>query len=364
MAKSQEPKGPPCDLFPETGLVKQYEPYIRKWVGNFCEGNPEASYDETLRKAIAIAWEVEQRFKHELGYDFTTPLRYALKALYKSDEMRAPLMTRAEYAREKALDNPPMPELKLGNRQRIVFDLNWTILKKLFNDIVNYVIHPNHASDNAPSPIESRHRVVAGVLLLPGDDVMGAYQRISDNIRIPLEDRRPSQKLAGWIRAIVDHLVRRQREADQEAANQLRGDYSPVFFDALPRAVVKFCQPKRPFRVLKRNEAVLSLDTPVGEGEDGKLTLHDVIAAPEPSSDEEGQHRILKEAAEAIRSSLSPIEAKVGDALLARLDRLDQLKSRGILADVAKEIGVTRGAVSKARDRFAQKVVGWIGAHK
>ena len=54
----------------------------------------------------------------------------------------------------------------------------------------------------------------------------------------------------------------------------------------------------------------------------------------------------------------------MGAALLARLDRLDQLKSRGVLADAAKEIGVTRSAVSKARDRFAQKIAGWIGTRK
>ena len=292
MAKSQDPKGPPCDLFPKTGLVKQYELYIRKWVANFCEGNPEVSYDETLRKAISIAWEVEQRFKPELGYDFTTPLRHALKALYKSEEMRVPLMTRAEYVHERALDNPPMPSLSLSKGKRIIFDLNWTILKKILNDIVNYILHPSHSCDAAPPPIESRHRVTAAVSLLPGDNVMATYLRISDNIRIPLQDQRPSQKLAGWIRAIMDHLVRRQREADQEAQNQLRGDYAPVFLAALPAAVVKFCQPKRPFRILKRSQAVISLDTPVGE--DGKLNLHDVIAAPGPSSDEEGQHRILK----------------------------------------------------------------------
>ena len=69
------------DPFPKSGLVKQYEPFIRKHVGEFCKRYPGLQRDGVLLEAIRIACNTEKRFKPELGHDFSTPLRHALKGL-------------------------------------------------------------------------------------------------------------------------------------------------------------------------------------------------------------------------------------------------------------------------------------------
>jgi hypothetical protein len=74
---------PGYDPFPKSGLVKQYEPFIRKYVGGFCERYPGLQRDGVLFEAVAIATKVEQAFKPELGHDFSTPLRHALKGLHR-----------------------------------------------------------------------------------------------------------------------------------------------------------------------------------------------------------------------------------------------------------------------------------------
>ena len=71
------------DPFPRSGLVKQYERFIRKHVREFCAGYPGLQYELALGWAIERAIAAEARFKPELGNDFSTFLRPYLRRLHR-----------------------------------------------------------------------------------------------------------------------------------------------------------------------------------------------------------------------------------------------------------------------------------------
>jgi hypothetical protein len=144
------------DPFPKTGLVKQYEPFIRKQVGEFCERYPRVSRDDALIEAVKIAVEFEPKFNPELGYDFSTPLRWHLKGLKRilvddeqdynkrlihandgevSDELAKRVedadAAMAEYERraaEETLEALPVTGGNGGNGTRFRFDLNSVVV--------------------------------------------------------------------------------------------------------------------------------------------------------------------------------------------------------------------------------------------
>src|SRR5262245_2582498 len=69
------------DPFPKTGLVKQYEPFIRAFVGRFCRQWPLVDYQRALIEAVKIAMEFEPKFDPAIAKDFSTPLRWELRSL-------------------------------------------------------------------------------------------------------------------------------------------------------------------------------------------------------------------------------------------------------------------------------------------
>jgi len=71
------------DPFPKSGLVKQYERFIRKHVREFCAGYPGLQYELALGWAIERAIAAEAKFKPELGNDFSTFLRPYLRRLHR-----------------------------------------------------------------------------------------------------------------------------------------------------------------------------------------------------------------------------------------------------------------------------------------
>jgi hypothetical protein len=79
------------DPFPKSGFVKQYEPFIRKTVGEFCKKYPLLRREDLLAEAVRIALLVEQKFKPELGNDFSTFLRHGLRGLHRLAEQEASL---------------------------------------------------------------------------------------------------------------------------------------------------------------------------------------------------------------------------------------------------------------------------------
>lgn len=383
------------DHFPKSGLVKQYEPFIKKWCSNFAGQYPHLEMADILSDAVAIAFEAEKKFKPQLDYDFSTLLRHHLKGMHRSaqkatGEQQSRAMSDADYAREMALDNPPMPVLRLpgGKRPRLIFDLSWGTLRRWFGPFIKFFDHPNWSSDRSqdirksrklgqsrdgaplsgrfttqsfaedPLPVEQRHRLVAGIK--PGGNVVATYKRISEELRALLPLLRPTPTVAGWLRAVMDHQERRQREADWEAT---RSYHDRVLLDAEPNARVKFAQPRRPFRLIKRYLGFVSVQMRVGKSqyENGPLsqgmTLGDVLpdglATPEENLITAEQRDILNQAKNAIRPSLTENEAKI-------LDNLDAHRSHGWKADLAREMGVTDSAVSKMEGRVTERLMRWV----
>src|SRR5262249_589102 len=79
------------DPFPKAGLVKQYEPFIRKEAGNFWKKYRWLRHDDVLSWAVEIAIRAEPRFRPEFGNDFSTFLRHELKRLNRFAEREAKL---------------------------------------------------------------------------------------------------------------------------------------------------------------------------------------------------------------------------------------------------------------------------------
>ena len=57
---------PAYNPFPKSGLVKQYEPYIRGVVGEFTKRYPQ------VHRAIELAFAAEKTFKPEFGFKLAT----------------------------------------------------------------------------------------------------------------------------------------------------------------------------------------------------------------------------------------------------------------------------------------------------
>jgi len=69
------------DPFPKSGLVKQYEPFIRGWVTAFCKRYPRVRRLDALIEAVRISVELEPKFDTKRAKDFSTALRYHLRGL-------------------------------------------------------------------------------------------------------------------------------------------------------------------------------------------------------------------------------------------------------------------------------------------
>ena len=70
--------------FPETGLVKKYEPFIRKEVrDHWCKIYPNVRYEEMLAEAVKIAVAIEPKFDPKIAKDFSTVLRHWFLGLHR-----------------------------------------------------------------------------------------------------------------------------------------------------------------------------------------------------------------------------------------------------------------------------------------
>ncbi|HET7165501.1 MAG TPA: hypothetical protein VFI94_10185 [Pseudolabrys sp.] len=103
-----------------------------------------------------------------------------------------------------------------GNGTRLTLDFQW------WGD----ELRPTH------------HRVVIGIQLITNseDHVRGLTEMVSQAMPIVLEGAGPGPKLGGKMKAVLAHMEREQREADQEAENRKSGDYDPVFLEISPVA--------------------------------------------------------------------------------------------------------------------------------
>jgi hypothetical protein len=122
----------------------------------------------------------------------------------------------------------------------------------------------------------------------------------------------------------------------------------PPFLEAEPVTNVQPVGAKKPPKFLPEYLSVISLDDTVGFDEDGhRLTLHDVIAAPERTRVPQA------EAIEAInqgRQFMSRTEDIAADTAI------ETIRGRPYsLSDLANRLGMTKGGASKVWHRMLSK---------
>jgi hypothetical protein len=283
------------DPFPKTGLVKQFEPYIRGVVGEFAKRYPRVRHQDFLFRAVELALAAEKTFKPELGNSFATHLcgfardgrLKELHRLYdklKQDDGVEIYRTAEDLAHEQSEEEgeptDPVNFAGGGNGIRLIFDLQWW--ETLVSDIVNYI---------PPLWSTLRHRLKLGLQLRQSDNAPAVQERISADLPLVIRQQPRGPILLGWIRAVIDHLIRRQREADNEAEKRPAGDYSPTFLEAARNAAdVKFYKGRKPPRFLPKYMPMARLDDAYGHnnGGDNDRLLHEVIAdAPDGMSFEQ-----------------------------------------------------------------------------
>jgi RNA polymerase sigma factor (sigma-70 family) len=336
------------DPFPKSGLVRKYAPFIRKEVRDYCKQYPYMRFEDMLAEAIRLAVKCEARFKPELSNDFTTPLRWDLRGLHRfaqrdhrSWQMPVSKDQRDANDLEKKRngiggeDPRPANFSGGGNGARITIDFQWM---------------------DGP---EMRHRIVLGTQL-PGRDwdyANGVVDRATPDIKTVLEGRKPSPITAGYVRGVMHHNERRQRESDQEAENQLSGDFSPaVLRPSQMKIDIGFYEGRKPPKLEPDHAPVAGLDESRTDDDGGKATLHEIVADEAPAinaearEDEarlEADHVRFLAIVEAERPSLSPKEAFVLDNWL-----LGDLT----IAEVAARLSMTPGGVSKMAARLEKRL--------
>ena len=280
---------PAYDPFPKTGLVKQFEPYIRGVVDDFGKHYPDIRRQDFLFRAVELAIVAERTFKPERGFSFATYLgglksRGRLKELHRlHDQQEAAdsvsiYRTEEDLAHEKAEEEgeptDPINFAGGGNGVRLLFDLQWWEAR--LSDLIRAVAWPT---------TEKRHRLKLGTQLRKSDNAIEAHKRISADLPHVIRQQPPTPELMGWIRALVDHLIRRQREADAEAEKRRVGDHSPTFLEAIRNAVdVKFYKGRKPPRFLPKWMPMARLDDMWSHNQEEGDSLHDTVASPDVSS--------------------------------------------------------------------------------
>jgi hypothetical protein len=167
------------------------------------------SYQNALNEAVLRATTASQRFKPELGYDFSTYLRHYLKKLYAMQEEEKGWSHAAPIDWAQDQEAAPKPAFPRGaNGTRLAFD-RW-----------------QWAGD------DQRKGVVVGLRLR--DNSVSYSTGVTDRISVALDILRGDDNpgALGRVKAAIDHLERRQREAEAEAEDRHRGVYNPTFLEA------------------------------------------------------------------------------------------------------------------------------------
>jgi hypothetical protein len=157
------------DPWPRYGLVAKYKPFILSRIKPFLENNRDLNRNEVITDAIRITWEASQKFKQELGYDFSTYLRHSLPNwLYD--------LYGIEKSKKDILKTEPLQFLGGGNGARLVLDTG----------------------------------VLSVGVRMTGNDLdylLRTLERLRDNTAVIPRDHEDAQ---AYLRAIVDHTERRE----------------------------------------------------------------------------------------------------------------------------------------------------------
>jgi hypothetical protein len=333
------------DPFPKSGLVKQYEPFIRDHVNEFCKKFPHLRRDDVLIEAVLLADKAAQRFKPELGNDFSTPLRHYPKKLNAIQEEEKGWNHAAPTDWAPDQEAAPKPVLPVGgaNGARIALD-RWNFTEEDEN---------------------KRRGIVLGTRLWGNDEgyARGVQERISAALNAL--DAKEDPIALGRLRAAIDHLERRQREEDAEAEDRQRGVYTPTFLEVRPLVISLLEYTARTSRhsgiFPQKNELDPRLRWEEGWQNSLGAVLH--LKPSKGGAIPRGLSRKTIETAEyyfetasaALRPFLSPDERAVMDwlgGLMFRPREQEHFTAEGL----ADHLGLSKRTIYKIRDRVITKL--------
>lgn len=207
------------DPFPKGGLVRKYAPFIRSEVRDYCKRYPNVRNEEMLAEAIRIAVKFEPNYDPNLGNDFSTPLRHHLKELHRFAQKefsswQIPVSKKQrdanglERKRNGIGGDDPRAVIFAGggNGARITLDFQWLAPRA---DLI--VIYSRDHDPTTMFPFcLGRHRVVIGTQLRNSDwdHANGVVDRATPDMKVVLEDRKPSPITAGFVRAVMANSER------------------------------------------------------------------------------------------------------------------------------------------------------------
>ena len=169
------------DPWPRYGLVAKYKPFILNRIRPFLENNWHLSRREVIIDAIRITWECSQKFDESRGLDFSTYLRHWLpNRLY---DLYGIEKSKTDEEEPDVLKTEPIRFSGGGNGARLVLDTGVMV-------------------------------VGAGMVGNDLDYLIGTLDRIRESSAAVPRDH---ENAKDYLRAIVDHAERRQREAQAEA---------------------------------------------------------------------------------------------------------------------------------------------------
>ena len=316
------------DPFPKDGLTKQFEPFIRKEVEEYCQSYQHVPRPDMLGEAVRLSVAAEARFKPALGISFATFVAYRLRELHRfaekydgSQRFRVYEDAKVKAARlaEERGEDPRPVTFKGANGPRLRFD--WQSV--------------------------SRCRAVFGMQARAAMDAIGLANRLQE-IR-ELIPKRTDTRGAGYFRALADHFYRRQRESESEAEKRAVGDHSPTILEAEAVTDVQLVGARKPPRFDPEYAPVLRMQDAVGLDDDGNaLTWQEVIAA-EQKPDTSGPERI--KAIEQARSQMTEPERIAADLVIKAV------RGRPFhLATLADKLKMTKSGASKVLHRMLAKV--------
>jgi hypothetical protein len=174
------------DPWPKYGLVAKYKPFILNRIRPFLQSNPNLRRQEVETDAIRITWEASQRFKPDLGYDFSTYLRHLLpNRLYDVYGLRS-----KDEVEPDILKTEPVRFMGGGNGARLVLDTGELLVgARMLDNEIGYL-----------TGALERFRDILG----PARDDL-----LANNV--------DDANTQAFMRALVDHAERREREAIAEA---------------------------------------------------------------------------------------------------------------------------------------------------
>ena len=165
-----------------------------------------------MSEAALLAHKALEKFDPEPGYKFGTLLILYLRGLPKMFEEETGWSHSDPSLEIEKPEASPTAIFPAGaNGTRLVFDL-WEFID------------------------DDRKGAVLGIRLNDRSEsyAKGAQARISEALKALAAYDIKDDIALGRMRAAIDHVERREREAHQEAEDRARGDYSPTFLEARP----------------------------------------------------------------------------------------------------------------------------------